>query len=223
MSTVKADSTSVTFWGYDVSNESGAKATDSKMADMQKRVKPDFMSELSSFEESASLMEATTPSISHMSTPLNIRGLDSSVDTHAPEWASDLVAKQNMKSSTFEAIQSQVLTAQKSDNWAKALACYVRYNIVPENRGLRKWVLKYGKVARISSNLVGISENKWLKCFAPKTIRKRLMLMCHGSANHNSTEGTIAELASWFWPGLEADVTNLVANCKRCRKERKRG
>ena len=215
LSAVRAESNSVTFWGY----ESGVKATIPKMADM----KPDFVSKLSSVETSASLNEATESSISHMSTPLSIRGPDSSVDAPAPEWASDLVAKQNTKSSTFEAIQSQVLTAQKSDNWAKALACYVKYNIVPENRKLRKWVLKYGKVARISSNLVGISENKWLKCFAPKTIRKRLMLMCHGAANHNSTEGTIAELASWFWPELEADVTNLVTNCKWCRKERKRG
>ena len=46
--------------------------------------------------------------------------------------------------------------------------------------------------------------------------------MCHGSADHKSTRGTIEELASWFWPELEADVSNFVTNCKLCRKEKKR-
>ena len=250
LSAVKAETTSVTFWGYNVSTESRAKATSSKLAVMQRWVKPDSISELRSFVELASFFETTTPSISHMLTPLKdlIQKVDIPVVDRIPNWASELVeslkatvtsnatsgslcvwcgvTRHDPKNATLDVVQSQVLSAQKSDKWAKALICYVKYDIVPENRYLRKWVLKYGRVARISSNLVGISENKCLKCFAPATIRKQLIQMCHGLSNHRNKVNTINELSSWFWPNLETDVSSFVDNCnsgsRRSNSGRKR-
>ena len=92
LSTVKAETTSVTFWGYNVSTKSRAKATASKLAVMRNCVKPNSVSELRSFVKLASFFETTTPSISHMLTPLKdlIKIKDSSVVSHIPKWASKL-------------------------------------------------------------------------------------------------------------------------------------
>lgn len=113
----------------------------------------------------------------------------------------------------------QLFHLQNQCNQTKAIACKLKYNVLPQNRQLKTIVHSWTPHAKITDSLVKIKHNDEWKIFAPSRIRHTLIQLAHDSptAGHFGPSKTLANLQrNWIWPRMAKEIETHCFKCHQC-------
>ena len=119
-----------------------------------------------------------------------------------------------------------VATAQQGDPCLKAILAYLHHGTVPPDKESRQLITRYAHKCFIDKDLL------WIRLYdanlgtrslimVPDSLRHRLISQFHNSwfGGHEGIHKTIQRMQLYyFWPNMQADVTNIVKSCERCQK-----
>ena len=104
---------------------------------------------------------------------------------------------------------------QMEDKVIKALLCFQKFALMPDDPKLKAIVIKYADRVTLDEGIILIDD----KFVAPFNIRHTLMQLAHDDpmAGHFSVDKSLANLSPvWFWPKMKSDIQSHVGNCEKC-------
>ena len=104
---------------------------------------------------------------------------------------------------------------QRGDKEIKAVACLIKYDILPSDPKLRQLVNSLRDQIWMKDSLVMVRH----QIYAPFSIRHTLLHLAHDDprSGHFGVDRTLHALRqTWFWPGMSADVQTHIGQCTTC-------
>ena len=141
-------------------------------------------------------------------------------DRNPPSSIENMDELENSNQKLINISQEQIIEMQKQDHYIKALVCFIKYGLVPDNINLRKWVQEMAGITRIQNAIVGIWVDNKFKILTPLNLRETLMHMAHDHklAGHQNSRKTSNRLEDWYWPNKNSDIVKYCTSCIVCAK-----
>ena len=145
--------------------------------------------------------------------------------THIPgkDMPADGLSRAPHAVSPLELVQftwEQVRHMQQQDFLVKALACWLKFGLTPDDPHHLRFVRSMQQTAHLRNGVVCIrSPTGRSLVVAPVLLRHNILHQCHevAIAGHYGADKTLAKvLDRWYWPTVRRDVQNFVRNCPRC-------
>jgi len=114
----------------------------------------------------------------------------------------------------------QLLKLQQDDKWIKALVCYKRFNLRPNNPSLWNYVQGLKEAVEFEKGVAGIRKNGLFLALAPYHLRASLLNLAHDDklSGHLGWEKTYGRLQlAWYWPNMRQDIIDYCRSCHICQ------
>jgi hypothetical protein len=110
----------------------------------------------------------------------------------------------------------QLFYMQKQDKFIKSLVVWLKYNQMPRDENLAKYVLALKNHAELHRGVAYFKRGSERLGIVPESLKPTVLYHAHDSplAGHRAFRPTLEKIQeNWYWPGMDAEVE---VHCKQC-------